>query len=222
MPTLPFPRIPASLKRWLSGLLLALAATGPALAESGLLQFTPFGMPGQVGFRAVSGPQWTHEVVASYAGASRRELTLNSLDWRSLVRLTSGIQPFDVALCSQLTRRRDSEGTLQVGPTIRGRVGTVQLQSNLVFEQRWGPTDQRQLKYQWQALQRLQPRVRLGFQALGELVPGEHAADRHTHRAGPLLSVGLMNKLELQAAYLRGTASGNRQEQFSAQLLMPY
>ena len=100
-------------------------------------------------------------------------------------------------------------------------IGLIQVNADLVFERNWADTDGTELKYQWQALQRLRAGLRLGLQGFGELGPWDHWSASPSHRAGPVLRLGLWGKSEIQASYLWGKAYGSRGDMFSTQLLLP-
>ena len=225
-------------------LLLGLCSAGPVLADPGYYILTPYSVPEQlavdvrywtvkspgrpatlwpeIGLRYGFSNRWTSEVFASYIGDSLHELYLSSVNWQNSYLLTQGQYPYDVAVHAQVIHNRGDGNALELGPVLQTEIGLTQLNFNLVFEHNWASDDGTQLKYQWQALHRLRPGVRLGVQGFGELGKWNHWSDRQSHRAGPVLRLRVLDKAELQAAYLWGKTYGSRADMFSAQLLLPF
>lgn len=230
--------------RRLLSLLIGLISVGPALADPGYYLLTPYSQAQQwaldlrywtvkspreqatlwpeLGLRYGFDSRWTSEVLASFIGNSFRDQTLSSLNWQNAYLLTQGQYPFDLAIHTQVIHERGEGNSLELAPVFQTDVGMTQVNVNVVLEHTWPSTDGTQLKYQWQALQRLQPGLRVGLQGFGELGRWDHWSDRQSHRAGPVLHMGLMGKVDLQAAYLWGTTYGSRGDMFSAQLLLPF
>jgi hypothetical protein len=230
--------------RALCTLLLGLAFVRPVPADPGYYLLTPYSQPGQLaldlrywtvkspgehatlwpelGLRYGFSSRWTSEIFASYIGDSLREQKLSSLNWQNSYLLTQGQYPFDLALHAQLIHARGEGNALELGPLLQTEWGSTRLNFNLVFEHSWASNDGTRLKYQWQALQRLRPGLRLGLQGFGELGRWDHWSDRQSHRAGPVLHLGLLDGLEVQAAYLWGKTYGSRGDMFSAQMLWSF
>ena len=224
--------------------LLGLASHGVANADPGYYLLTPYSVPGQaaldlrywtvkapgksaklwpeLGARYGFSSRWTSEVFASFIGDSFSGLTLSSWNWQNGYLLTQGQYPFDLAVHAQWIRNIGHTDALELGPVFQTELGSTQLNANLVFE-RIGVTGQpTKLKIQWQAMQRLQPGLRLGLQGFGELGPWNHWSDTPSLRAGPVFRLGLWGNTELQAAYLWGKTYGKRGDMFSAQLIVPF
>ena len=232
------------LLRRLCLLLLGLATSGEALADPGYYLLTPYSVAGQtsldlrywtvkspgqsatlwpeLGVRYGFNSRWTSELLASFIGDSLSELHLSSWNWQNDYLLTQGEYPFDVAIHAQLIRNVGSGNALELGPVLQTEIGSTQVNASLVFEHNWADTDGTELKYQWQALQRLRPGLRVGLQGFGELGPWNHWSASPSHRAGPALRLGLWGKAEMQAAYLWGKTYGSRGDMFSAQVLLPF
>ncbi|CAN5471918.1 hypothetical protein BH11PSE11_BH11PSE11_04890 [soil metagenome] len=231
----------------MAGLLASLLVAGPAAAvDPGYYLLTPYSSPGQlavdvrywtvkppngratlwpeVGLRYGFSDRWTSEVLASYVGGSLDEQKLYSLNWQNTYLLTQGQYPFDLGVFTQLIHEFGEGNAVEVGPVFQTELGTLQLNFNLLFAHSFASTEGTQLKYQWQALQRLQRGVRLGLQGFGELGRWNAWSDRQlqSHRAGPVLRLNLMDKMELQAAYLFGRTYGRQAGMFSAQMLVPF
>lgn len=224
--------------------LLGLMAATPAAADPGYYLVAPYSMPGQravdlrywsvkspqepatlwpeIGLRYGFSSRWTSELFASWIGDSLREQKLSSLNWQNSFLLTQGQYPFDVAIHAQLIRNHGDGNALELGPVLQTEWGRTQLNFNLIFEHDWASTRGTQLKYQGQALRRLQPGLRVGLQAFGELGRWDHWSQRQSHRVGPVLRLHLLESFELQAAYLWGKTYGSRGDMFSAQLLLPF
>ena len=235
---------PHQLLRRFGLILLGLVASGAALADPGYYLATPYSVPGQaaldvrywtvkspgqpatlwpeLGMRYGFSSRWTSEILASFIGDSLADQKLSSWNWQNSYLLTQGQYPFDLAIHAQLIRNVGYGNALELGPVLQTEIGTTQLNVNLVFEHSWVAGDATELKYQWQALQRLRPGVRLGLQGFGELGPWNHWSDTPSHRAGPVLRAALWGKAELQVAYLWGKTYGSRGDMFSAQLLQPF
>ncbi|MCV2352564.1 hypothetical protein LNV09_00155 [Paucibacter sp. B2R-40] len=238
---------------------LALACLGllPALAiaDPGYYVVTPYSQPGQlsldarywtvkppdeeavlwpeIGLRYGLNSRWTSELLLSYIGTSGGDKKLSSTNWQNSFLLTQGQQAFDLALHAQLIRNHNPGGknstALEFGPTLQTEWGLTQLNFNVFLDHDWGKSKGTQMKYQWQALRRLQAGLRLGVQGFGELGNWADwtAADRQSHRAGPTLRWALPlgnadQGLELQMAYLWGKVYGSQAEMFSAQLLYKF
>ncbi|MET0519632.1 MAG: hypothetical protein ABW005_12475 [Burkholderiaceae bacterium] len=228
---------------WLA-LALSLACAGGASADPGYYLLTPYSQPGQAaldlrywsvkapgeaaslwpeaGLRYGINSRWTSELLLSAIGPSLGAQTLSSINWQNTVLLTQGQYPFDLALHAQLIHRHDDGNAVEYGPLLQTEWGLTQLNLNLVFERDWAAASGTRLKYQWQALRRLQPGLRLGVQGFGELGPWDHGSQRQSHRAGPVLRLALGEKLELQAACLWGRIYGGPGTMVSAQLLLPF
>jgi hypothetical protein len=227
-------------------LLLGLAFAGPALADPGYYLLTPYSQPGQLAldlrYWSVKSPgqpatlwpelgvrygvdsRWTTELLASYIGDSLSRLQISSLNWQNSYLLTQGQYPFDLAVHAQLIHVPGADGgnVLELGPLFQTDVGSTQVNLNLVFEHDWISNGDTGLKYQWQVMQRLRPGVRLGLQGFGELGPWDHWSGQQSHRAGPVLRLGLLDDLDVQAAYLWGTTYGSRGDMLSAQVLWTF
>lgn len=215
-----------------------------AAADPGYYLLTPYSQPGQaaldlrywsvkppgeaatlwpeIGLRYGINSRWTSELLVSGIGSSLGGQSLSSINWQNGFLLTQGQYPFDLALHAQLIHNHGAGNALEFGPLLQTEWGRTQLNANLVFEHDWAAANGTRLKYQWQALQRLQPGLRLGVQGFGELGRWDHWSNRQSHRAGPVLRVGVGEKMELQAAYLWGKTYGSRGDMFSAQLLLPF
>ncbi|MDN3919189.1 hypothetical protein [Roseateles violae] len=233
--------LPAGL---LAGLLGGLLPAAPAQADPGYYLLTPYSTPGvaaldlrywtvkmpkqpavlwpEAGLRYGVDSRWTTELFLSYIGESWGEQALSSWNWQNSYLLTQGQLPFDLALHAQLIRNVNVGNALEVGPVFQTDWGFTQINANLVFEHDWASNKGTQLKYQWQLMRRLQPGLRVGLQGFGELGPWKDWSDRQSHRAGPMMRLGLGETVELQAAYLWGKVYGRKAEMFSAQLLIPF
>lgn len=222
----------------------ALLSAAPAQADPGYYLLTPYSQPGQLaldlrywtvkapdepttlwpelGLRWGVNERWTTGLFASFIGDSWRQQTLSSWNWQNEILLTQGQYPVDLALHLQLIHNHGEGNALEWGPVLQGEWGLTQLNFNLVLERNWASSRGPQLKYQWQALHRLGPGWRLGLQGFGELGRWDHWSphERQSHRAGPVLRLGLP-AAELQLAYLWGKTYGSRGDMFSAQLLWP-
>jgi hypothetical protein len=225
-------------------LLLGSLLAGAARADPGYYLLTPYSNPGQLaldlrywtvkapnqpavlwpeaGLRYGFDSRWTSELFASFIGESIGEQKLSSWNWQNSYLLTQGQYPIDLALHAQLIRNVGYGNALELGPVIQTEWGFTQINFNLVFEHDWASDKGTQLKYQWQLLRRLQPGLRVGVQGFGELGPWDDWSSRPSHRAGPVLRLGLFERVELQAAYLWGKVYGRKADMFSAQLLLPF
>lgn len=219
------------------------AAPALALADPGYYLVTPYSQPGQLavdarywtvkaprekatlwpelGLRYGVNSRWTSGLFASYIGETLGTQKLSSLNWQNLLLLTQGQYPFDLGLHAQLIHERGEGNVLELGPVLQTEWGRSQLNFNLFFEHDWASSKGTQLKYQWQALHRLRPGLRLGLQGFGELGRWDAWSQRQSHRAGPTLRLGLA-AAELQAGYLWGKTYGSRGDMFTAQLLLPF
>ena len=223
---------------------LAFAATA-ALADPGYYLVTPYSTPGQaaldlrywtvkspaygttlwpeIGLRYGVNSRWTTELFASYIGDSFGTQNLSSINWQNDVLLTQGQHAFDLALHAQLIRNRGEGNALELGPVFQTEWGTTQLNANVFFAHDWASKRGTQVKIQWQALQRLQPGVRVGLRGFGELGRWDDLPPprRQSHRAGPVLHLGT-GKLDLDLTYLWGKTYGGRGDMFSAQVLVNF
>lgn len=224
-------------------LLLMSALAGPLRADPGYYLLTPYSQPGlraldlrywtvkppggpatlwpELGLRWGVNERWTTGLFASFIGERLHEQKLSSWNWQNQVLLTQGQYPVDLALHLQAIHNQGEGNALEWGPVLQGEWGLTQLNFNLLFERNWASNRGVQLKYQWQALHRLGPGRRLGLQGFGELGRWDHWSPRPSHRAGPVLRLGLP-AAELQLAYLWGKTYGRRGDMFSAQLLWPF
>ena len=227
-------------------LMLCLACS-PAAADPGYYLVTPYSQAGQLavdlrywtvkspgekatlwpelGLRYGVNSRWTTELFASFIGDALSEQKLSSWNWQNNVLLTQGQYPFDLALHGQLIHAQGKGKALELGPVLQTDWGGTQLNLNLFFEHNWARRQAgTQLKYQWQALRRLRPGLRLGLQGFGELGRWNHWSEQQSHRAGPVLRLGLPGtaSLDLQLAYLWGKTYGGRGDMFSAQLLLAF
>ena len=227
-------------------LMLCLAGS-PAAADPGYYLVTPYSQAGQLavdlrywtvkspgekarlwpelGLRYGVNSRWTTELFASFIGETWSEQKLSSWNWQNDVLLTQGQYPFDLALHGQLIHAQGKGNALELGPVLQTDWGGTQLNLNLFFEHNWARRQSgTQLKYQWQALRRLRPGLRLGLQGFGELGRWNHWSEQQSHRAGPVLRLGLPGtaSLDLQLAYLWGKTYGGRGDMFSAQLLLAF
>lgn len=220
------------------------AACGPARADPGYYLLTPYSQPGEgalelrywsvkapgepatlwpeVGLRYGVDSRWTSELLASFIGDSLRDQRLSSINWQNSWLLTQGQYPLDLAVHAQLIRHRGEGNALEAGPLMQGEWGLTRLNFNLIFEHDWASQRGTQLKYQWGALHRVHGGLRLGLQGFGELGRWNHWSEHPSHRAGPVLRVGLPGNAELQAAFLWGKTYGSRGDMFSSQLLWPF
>jgi len=223
--------------------LLATLLAAPARADPGYYLLTPYSQPGQLaldlrywtvkspdepatlwpelGLRWGVNGRWTTGLFASFIGERLHEQKLSSWNWQNEILLTQGQYPVDLALHLQAIHNHGEGNALEWGPVLQGEWGLTQLNFNLLFERNWASSRGVQLKYQWQALHRLRPGWRLGLQGFGELGRWDHWSQRQSHRAGPVLRLGLP-AAELQIAYLWGKTYGSRGDMFSAQLLWPF
>lgn len=186
----------------------------------------------ELGLRYGFSKRWTSELLLSYIGTMGSRQKLSSVNWQNDFMLSQGQWPIDVALHSQLIRNhgRDTSNALEIGPSLQGEWGLTQLNFNLFFEREWQAASHgTQLKYQWQALRRLGPGLRLGLQGFGELGSWAHWASQEaqSHRAGPSLRLGLPfaepgQSLDLQLSYLNGKVYGHPADMWSAQLLLSF
>jgi len=217
---------------------------GLAQAGPGYYLLTPYATPGETaldlrywtvkpeGRRATLWPElglrhgvnsrWTTELFASGIGPTLGQQKLSSWNWQNNLMLTQGQQPYDLALHLQLIHTPGQGRALEWGPVWQTDWGVTQLNLNLMFERRWGRHDDTRVKLQWQALHRLDRGIRLGLQGFSELGDWRHGTATPSHRAGPVLRLGLWDPLELQAAYLWGKVFGARAAMFSAQVLVRF
>lgn len=225
-------------------MLAGLVAVGPAAADPGYYLVTPYSVPGQwaldvrywsvkspnepatlwpeVGLRYGVSSRWTSELLVSWIGDSLREQKLSSLNWQNSFLLTQGQYPFDLAIHAQLIRNIEQGNELELGPVLQTEWGRTQLNFNLIFAHDWSSSRGTQLKYQSQVLQRVRAGLRIGVQAFGELGRWDHWSERQSHRLGPVLRVNLLDRIDLQAAYLWGKTYGSRGDMFSMQMVLPF
>ncbi|MBX3620507.1 MAG: hypothetical protein KF891_11070 [Rhizobacter sp.] len=223
------------------GLVCGLAVWRPALADPGYYVVQPYATPGQAavdlrfwsvdsrdraavlwpeaGLRYGVTSRWTTELLVSFIGKSLHAQRVSSWNWQNDWLLTQGQYDFDLAVHTQLIHEPGEGNLIELGPVWQTEWGRTQLNANLFFERALSHADGTEAKYQWQALTRLRPGVRVGLQGFGELGRVGHADDARSQRAGPALRLGLGDKAELQAAYLWGRVYGRRAEMISAQLL---
>ncbi|RQO60579.1 hypothetical protein DBR47_09555 [Paucibacter sp. KBW04] len=247
------PRSPIRLL--LGALALAGACTSPR-ADPGYYLVTPYSQAGQLaldlrywtvkapgsaamlwpelGLRYGVNSRWTSELFLSGIGTASSGFSQSSWNWQNDVLLTQGESPFDLALHSQLIRNLGDQpsNALEWGPALQTEWGLTQLNLNLILAHEQGSSKGTQLKYQWQALYRLDTGLRWGVQGFGELGNWRHWAPqaKQSHRAGPVLHLGLPSLFgsgtqaasELSLAYLFGKTYGHAGDMFSAQLLLPF
>jgi hypothetical protein len=160
--------------------------------------------------------RWYTEIFASWIDSSHISSHISSWNWQNTYLLTQGEYPLDVAVYTQLIRRKGNEWVVEIGPVLQTDVGRTQLNFNVFLDRplktnRPEPTT---LKYQWQVRHRWQPALHFGLQGFGELGTWNHWSPREqqSHRAGP----ALFGKFDLEAgqgfhwqvAYLRGKIYG--------------
>ena len=236
-------RLPLLTRRfWL--VLAGWALAGAAAADPGYYLLTPYSEAGLaavdlrywsvkfpnesatlwpvLGLRYGVDSRWTTEVFASYEGESLHHLELDSLNWQNSYLLTQGQYPFDLAIHAQLIHNHGEGNELELGPVFQTEWGFTRLNFNLIFDHDWASGQGTTLKYQWQAMRRLQPGLRVGVQGFGELGRWDHWSSHPSNRAGPMMRLGLFDKADLTMAYLWGKTYGSQAGMFSAQLLIPF
>jgi len=239
-----FSRVFSMSLRHLAGLLCGLLVSASACADPGYYLVVPYATPGQLaldlrywtvkppdsqavlwpeaGLRYGVNSRWTTGLLASFIGESLRQQRLSSWNWQNDWLLTQGQYDFDLALHTQLIHEAGEGNMLEFGPVYQTELGHVRLNANLIFERALSHADGTQAKYQWQALTRLRPGLRVGVQGFGELGRIGRSEDARSHRAGPVVHLGPWDKIELQAAYLWGEVYGHKAEMFSAQVVYTF
>lgn len=162
---------------------------------------------------------WFTEAYVKWAKEPGRGTRVDALEWENKFQLTeTGKYAVDVGLITEIEIPREShEGKeFKIGPLFQTEFGKLQLNTNLLFERRFGGIveagEERitEFNYQWQVKYRLQPSFEFGAQGLGELGKWNHWAPRNEqlHSFGPAvfgkIDMGNHHKISYNAAYLFG------------------
>lgn len=176
--------------------------------------------------------QWFTEVYLKRESESGEGFTL--AEWENKFQFTeTGRYPVDVGLIVELEAPLSNHSEpyeFKVGPLFQTEFGKVQLNTNVLFERKFGNHTGgddpyiTEMGYQFQAKYRLQPAFEFGMQAFGEMGEWDHwdASSDQNHRMGPAifgkLGLGERKAIKYDAALLFGVSEAAPDHTFRMQV----
>jgi hypothetical protein len=174
---------------------------------------------------------WFTEVYLKRESEAGEGLTI--AEWENKFQLTeTGKYPIEIGLITEFeapTSNKNEPYEFKFGPLFQTEFGKLQLNANILFERKFGPSDFddsrfTEMGYQWQAKYRLQPSFELGMQGMGELGKWNDwsSTSDQNHRFGPAVfgkvSVGDKQAIKYNAAWLFGVSDAAPNNTFRMQV----